>query len=284
MENAEIKRATNLSKVSTHQALISYLSSNDRLDSSKQVYHYTRLSSILSIIKSGYWVIRSPKDMNDNFEYQNWNENDWTNIFFISFMSEQKENIGMWSLYAQPWHEGVKVAIEARAFKNWIKNTKSVYKANPNTFEVDEHSSFTIGEAAKIKFTSVAYSDFELPSKPEHIHVGAAQNDILKTVTGVPSLAGYIKNDAWDYEKEIRLRVDLARNIDCEAVAIKLTSELIDAMTITKGPRFKGNLQEVIENELQKNISHGTSLFFNRITTIPCDRCIKRKEEKNETN
>ena len=86
MINTENKGSTNLSKVSTPQELISYLSSNDRVDSSKQVYHYTRLSSILNIIKSGYWIMRSPKGMNDSFEYQNWNESDWKNIFFISFM------------------------------------------------------------------------------------------------------------------------------------------------------------------------------------------------------
>lgn len=277
MRNQENKESTNLSKVSTPQELISYLSSNDRLDSSKQVYHYTRLSSILNIIKSGYWIVRSPKGMNDSFEYQNWNEDDWKNIFFISFMSEQKENIGMWSLYAQPWSNGVKVAIDAKAFKHWIKSTKTIYKANPQTFEVYEDIAFVIGENAKITSSAVAYSDFESlnESVEEHIHVGGAKNDMLKRATGVPSLAGYIKNDAWDYEKEVRLRIDLERHIECEAVAIKLTEELINAITIIKGPRFNGDLQKAIEQELEKNIPNGASLFFDRIASIPCDNCDK---------
>ena len=197
-------------------------------------------------------------------------------------MSEQKENIGMWSLYAQPWVTGVKVAIDAKAFKNWIKNTKTIYKADPNTFEVDEYTTFSVGENAKIKYAAVAYSDFEAPSETtmEHIHVGGAKNDILRTATGVPLLAGYIKNDAWDYEKEIRLRVDLDRNIDCDAVAIKLTQDLIDAITIIKGPRFNGALQEVIEKELSKSIPNGTSLFFDRIASIPCDQCNQERRSR----
>ena len=286
MINTENKESTNLSKVSTPQELISYLSSNDRVDSSKQVYHYTRLSSILSIIKSGYWIVRSPKGMNDSFEYQNWDESDWKNIFFISFMSEQKENIGMWSLYAQPWPNGVKVSIDAKAFKNWIKNTKTIYKANPETFEVYESVAFTVGENAKIKYAAVAYSDFEShnESTTEHIHVGGAKNDALKVATGVPTLAGYIKNDAWDYEKEVRLRIDIDRNIECEAVAIKLTEEIIDAITIIKGPRFNGDLQKAIENELKKAIPNGASLFFDRIASIPCDKCNQGGKTNHETN
>lgn len=274
------KKSSNLSKVETPCELISYLSLNDRLKSSKQVYHYTSLSSILSILKSGYWIVRSPRRMNDSFEYQNWAESDWKNIFFISFMSEQKENIGMWSMYAQPWSSGIKVAIDTKVFKAWIKKTKIIYKANSETFEVDENIVFEVGKTAKVKFSAVAYSDFELLNKTECIHVGSAINKKLKKATGIQLLAGYIKNDAWDYEKEIRLRVELDKSIDCDAVAIKLSQEIIDAITIVKGPRFEGNLQERIDKEVKLNIPNDMSLFFNRISYIPCDKCIYRSRDK----
>ena len=243
--------STNFKEISNSDELISYLSSKKRLDNSKEVYHYTSLYSIISIINNGYWIMRSPRKMNDRFEYQNWDENDWKNVFFTSFMYEQKENIGMWSLYGQPWKYGVKVAINVKAFKKWIKETKIVYKANPNNFKVDENTTYLIGENAKIKHTAVAYSNFESHdiTSNETLTIGGAKNESLKEATGVSKLAGYIKNDAWDYEKEIRLRIDLDLSIDCEAVAIKITEELINNIKIVKGPRFKEDINKNIEIE-----------------------------------
>ncbi len=261
--------------------LVEYLSASKRFENTSQVFHYTSLSSILNIIKSGYWIVKSPEKMNDKFEYQNWEQKCWHNIFFISFMMEQKENIGMWSLYAQPWESGVKVAIDKIAFNKWIRKTKEVYDANPDTYEVYDKTVFCVGKDVTIKSHTIAYSDFEAYTKShnETLHFGKTSNNIIKNATGVPLLAGYIKNDAWDYEKEIRLRFVVNKNINCKAVAIKITDELLDSIEIVKGPRFQGNIEEVIKAELKKEIPSDKSLFFDRIKSIPCDFC-KRKDKK----
>ena len=49
--------------------------------------------------------------MNDRLEYKTGRSLDptrWNNLFFSSFMCEDKENIGMWSMYSQPLGEGRK--------------------------------------------------------------------------------------------------------------------------------------------------------------------------------
>lgn len=48
-----------------------------------------------------------------------------------------------------------------------------------------------------------------------------------------------------------------------------------------KGPRFNGDLQKAIENELKKAISNGASLFFDRIASIPCDKCDQKGRNKS---
>lgn len=280
----EKMKVTDFKKASSPQEIVSYLSSWERLKKTTHLYHYTKLSSMIGIIKSGYWVMRSPECMNDIFEFENWSQYDWSGVFFASFMGEQKENIGMWSMYAQPWVDGVKIAIDKNTFKNWIKNIKTVYKADPETYEVDEHTTFEIGKDATIKYNAVAYSDYDGTDngKNESIRCGRAVNEQLKRGTGNPLLAGYIKNDAWDYEREIRLRVDIDKSIDCKAVAIKVPPELINAMTIVKGPRFKGDLCERIGAELGRNVSTDESLFFGKIKEVYCDMCTENSE-KGET-
>lgn len=131
----EKTKVTDFKTASSPQEVVSYLSSGERLKKTTHLYHYTKLSSMIGIIKSGYWIMRSPKDMNDIFEFENWSQYDWGGVFFASFMGEQKENIGMWSMYAQPWVDGVKIAIDKNTFKNWIKNIKTVYKADPETYD-----------------------------------------------------------------------------------------------------------------------------------------------------
>ena len=43
--------------------------------------------------------------MNDNLEYKNGDPHRLRNLFFSCFMCEDKESIGMWSMYAQPWEK-----------------------------------------------------------------------------------------------------------------------------------------------------------------------------------
>ena len=96
--------ATNFSKIDSPQDLISYLSnSKKRLTKQKSngaqyVYHYTKLSNVVSIIKSRSWWLKSPETMNDGLEFKNISESQQCNaVFFASFMYDSSESIAMWS-------------------------------------------------------------------------------------------------------------------------------------------------------------------------------------------
>ena len=284
IDNVAQSTVTDFSKISTPEQLIEYLSSGKRIGTGKSVYHYTHIGAVLSIIKKGYWIIKSPKGMNDTLEYQSWDVENWKNVFFASFMLEQKESIGMWSMYAQPWEKGVKIAIDGVAFKKWIRGIKEVYMADPDTYEVDPEP-VPISESTKIHHTAIAYADFENIDQAGILRYSNKNNAILNHTFGMPILCGYIKNDAWIYEREIRLRVDVDKKLPCKAVAIKLTDDLINAITIVKGPRFEGELISTIQKELDadkaSSIDIDKSLFFGKLKTISCDFC-KRKNMLKE--
>jgi RimJ/RimL family protein N-acetyltransferase len=284
VDNVTQGTITDFSKISTPEQLIEYLSSSKRIGTGKSVYHYTHIGAVLSIIKKGYWIIKSPEGMNDTLEYQSWSAENWKNVFFASFMLEQKESIGMWSMYAQPWEKGVKIAIDGVAFKKWIRGIKEVYMADPDTYEVDPEP-VPISESTKIHHTAIAYADFENIDQAGILRYSNKNNAILNHAFGMPILCGYIKNDAWIYEREIRLRVDVDKKLPCKAVAIKLTDDLINAITIVKGPRFEGELilsiQKELDAEKASSIDTDKSLFFGKLKTISCDFC-KRKNMLKE--
>ncbi len=255
--------------IKTSDELIAYLSDiNRRLSNNSMIYQYTNLSSAINIIKNGYWYLGTPKNMNDGLELQQGTDA-WDNIFFSSFMTEQKESIAMWSMYAQPWENGVMISIPVREFKQWVKDIRIVYSADPKSKKIDRNN-FVYLNNAKISVTKVAYSNQNNNKKYRLITCGSAQNSILKRLDD-PKLIGYIKNDAWSYEKEVRLRVDLGTDFDFQGVAIDIPDYLINSLTITNGPRFKGDIMEQVKSEIKKSIKTNSSLFYGNLKYIPCD-------------
>lgn len=101
-------------EIETSKDLISYLDSKERLKHRKYVYHYTTLPNVIAMLKSKTWHLGNARNMNDLIEYANGDKSRWKNLFFASFMSENKESIAMWSMYSQPWEKGVKITISIK--------------------------------------------------------------------------------------------------------------------------------------------------------------------------
>ena len=105
--------------IETPEELKRYLDdSMRRLDNTPYLHHYTNVSRVVDMIRSGTWHLGNAEGMNDNLEYKNGDAPRWRNLFFSCFMCEDKESIGMWSMYAQPWEKGVKISIPKVAVKN----------------------------------------------------------------------------------------------------------------------------------------------------------------------
>lgn len=271
--------STNFQEISSSDNLLKYLKSYRRLENIDYVYHYTTLDSIIKIIESGYWIINNPLAMNDELELEHWDKDSMERIFFISFMKEQKESIGMWSMYAQPWDSGVKISISKKALKKWIKSIDRYYLIRQNEKGknvVNESRWFKIPKGNKPFLATVAYTNSDdMTGDEERLVCGDSTNKIIKNIYDFPNLTGYIKNIAWSYEKEIRLRFNLDEKYS--AIAVKVTDELISDITITKGPRFNGDLEKTIREKFDKEIHTDESLFFNKLSYIYCDKCLETK-------
>ena len=60
----------------------------------------------------------------------------------------------------------------------------------------------------------------------------------LKGVDTTPQMTGYIKNAAWRYENEVRIRAELPYSVGKEKIMIKIPDYVLSAITVMEGPSF----------------------------------------------
>ena len=64
------------------------------------------------------------------------------------------------------------------------------------------------------------------------------KNTKIPNCQQISELTGYIKDDAWDYEKEVRLKAEFENTFGFRRVAIKIPDSVLDEITISSGPLF----------------------------------------------
>lgn len=268
------KRETDFSKITNVEDLIAYLNdSSKRLENRNYFYHYTKLNRVIDIYEGKKWHLGNANCMNDRLEYENGDHRRWKNIFFACFMTDVKESIGMWSMYAQPWEDGVLITIPKKAVQTWIKNIKTIYEISCVDFKPTGRT-IGIDDKNKIFLSSVAYSNCDSTEENERLNWSTAINMNIKMPTHIPELTGYIKDSAWDYEKEIRIKAVLSEGHSFSRIAIEIPDEVLDSITITSGPLFKGRLVDRLQEEIQKRATLSNSLFTDKLSIIAtCSEC-----------
>lgn len=276
-------------EVSNPEELIGYLKDkvtnlNDtRNNQQLYIYHYTSTKAVKSILKEKQWYLNSPANMNDGLERLHLDEANVDNFLFSSFLEEGKESIAMWSMYSQPWEEGILIRIPIEKMKEWNNSNPSIYSADSK-----EHKAIKKLDNAQLTFHSVAYTnaDSKEGGEDEMLRCGGKQNMKLSNIYKHNDLAGYIKDDAWSYEKEIRLRVNVPTNEKHGGVMLDIPQDILDSFQFVTGPRFAGNLLSIIRKIDPKFSSERitSSLFTGRLIWVYCDSCNKNKKTESEVS
>ena len=275
---AEQKKRKSLSfdTIDNLNDLKKYLDSGARLNNSQYLYQYTTVSALVNMLRGKTMHLSNAKYMNDQLEYQNGDPDIWENLFFSCFMMEEDESIGMWGMYAQPWRDGVKISIHKDTLRRWINETKELIEISQETKQPT--GKVISGENAfRLWLSTVAYSNFDgvnVKDDEETLRCGGQENKILKKVPHRPELTGYIKDMAWSYEKEVRVKVQFDNSVGFERVAIRMPDYVIESMEITPSPLFEGDLMDRIEKEINHQMRTSTSKFVGKLKIrSACDSC-----------
>lgn len=269
--------------ISTENDLIAYLDdTKDRLRKRDFLYHYTNLDRVVSLYTNKKWHLGNAKCMNDRLEYESGDLLRWENIFFASFMTDVKENIGMWSMYGQPWDDGVLITIPKKIVVDWVDGIQEIHEVSCDDFRLTGKT-IKKDEKNRIFLSSVAYSNCDNPDGGERLTWSTAANTIIKNSPHIPELTGYIKNSAWDYEREIRIKAVLSNGHGFSRVAIDIPDAVLEAITIIPGPLFKGPLEGRLKDEILKKIKVSKSLFSEKLNIgRGCSHCARKVEGNNK--
>ncbi len=252
--------------------LAQYLTSKRKISELQEKYvsHYTNFVSAKKIVSGKKIYLCNPAYMNDGLEFSS-PKMDCSKLYFASFSLESSENMGMWSMYGQPWEAGIKISIPKKLFLKWKSQINEVFYVDPNTNQISYSNPLGL-DMYKSSITRVAYFELDKLGKVQQIRCGEnARNTQIKSVDS-PVLAGYIKDIAWSYEKEIRLRIDLKTKCDKKNVAVPIPDEIVNNMIITTSPRFD---QKINPKDFDGVADIKSSIFTGKLNYIYCDRCKK---------
>ena len=273
MEN---KINTKFEELKTHDELIAYLDSSRRLQNSRYLYQYTTISALVNMIRTRTMHLGNAKYMNDQLEYQNGSSDVWNNLFFTCFMMEDDESIGMWSMYAQPWRDGIKISIPKDILKKWVSEVDEIIEISQETKRPTGRK-LASSDGFRVWISAVAYSNAEginLKKTSEFLQVGTVKNELIHNPHTCPELTGYIKDMAWSYEKELRIKAQFDNWQGFQRAAIKLPDYVINSMIITASPLFDGDLITRLKEAIQEQLGVGTSKFTGKLSIRnACDNC-----------
>ena len=239
------------------------------------VVKYTRLSTLIRMLENHKWYIGNPRKMNDKKELANFPWAQWKRIFYSCFAANETESIAMWSLYGRPWADGISITIQNDFFSEWMRNTSTVYYLDGHMFHVLPN--------AELSIVQVAYTN-ELSKDPEGPHIlscNGQQNHYVTNIFGTEAdvyeefydpteLAGAVKDIAWSYENEIRIRCDVKDEFVPDCVFIDIPDYIINNMVITAGPMFYGNLEYRLGELYSEKLHLKYSIFCHYLQGMPC--------------
>ena len=159
--------------------------------------------------------------------------------------------MAMWGLYGLPWKDAIRICIPKKEMIEWFNSIDTIYVWDENK-EIGPINTFekTLADIVYIYGTK-DNSSFTLTQ---------AFNNVTKKNTGSfrkldeqKEMTGYIKNYAWRYENEVRLKIKLNQSVNTEKICIHLPQSIIDSIKITTGPCFVWKNSELYERFMNEN-------------------------------
>ena len=220
MEEPEPK--TKQEDIKDTDSLLSYL--QNPAGGFRSAYHYTSLEALYQICSNKTLRLSRMSKMNDEFERELFCTN--RDFFFClsKGVDEEKDNFGLWAMYGnlggekscEPKDIGVKIYFSSDALKQICK------------------------ENEKLSIHRVAYTDlidnYDKPTNRK-IYVGSHSTEINDF--DKDKCSGFIKDVAWRYENEMRLRIagDSERITD-KTKDIPISDEILSSLKVYPSPLY----------------------------------------------
>lgn len=201
-------------------------------------YHYTTWDSFekIAMNRSFLFTRGNALSMNDQHEPQKGSWEIWNKTYIGSFSFGSAENMAMWGLYGLPWEDAVRLEIPKEQMIQWVKSINFVTLWNGTDGRIVSNCNVTLADIIYID-GKVGSTDIRLSRA--NTSKSIAKFPELHGIASDPRMTGYIKNYAWHYENEVRLKIELPHNVGYDKIKVNVPAELIDSIKVTTGPNFQ---------------------------------------------
>ncbi len=247
--------AKKLKEVDSVQSLLDFLEMKG--NNHENYHHYTNIDSLIHIISSGYFHLTKGNSISINDQHEAKMKGSyemWQKTYIGSFAFGESENMAMWGLYGLPWEDAVRITIPRKIMKEWISQTNEIFGVK----QVDGGCErVKLAVDANIKLSDIVYINGKRNSNSSKLSwsnesINIDNNSVFSRIDTRSEMTGFIKNEAWKYENEVRIHIQTKSPVEYEKIAIKIPDEVISSMVITKGPYFCGDLMGRVENRYQQ--------------------------------
>ena len=213
-------------------------------------YHYTTWDSLKKILKYKTFLLTRGNSLNINDQHEahmkgSWEE--WNKIYIGSFAFGPSENMAMWGLYGLPWHDAVRLSIPKHKMNTWVDSIQEI-----KLFENGKTESFH--DSFDASLNDVVYASGAEGDPIKYIYRGKNLNAKLPLgADKAKEMTGYVKNCAWQYENEVRLRIRLNHDTGFERIQVSVPDEVIDSINVTTGPYFRWKSEDLYEQLIHEN-------------------------------
>lgn len=201
----------------------------------EDIIQYTTLDSVKSMFDSNMIVARKHDVQNDKYELECFNEKCWENLYSTSFMQAAEENIAMWVMYGAAKggkiNKGIQISLSSEDFRDWASKIDTAYLLDSNYEKIKEIKGFSRNTHR------VAYTKISPGGTGSHeLKIGWDRKKWSQNEYDNDRLAGYIKDFAWEYEKEIRISVWTNDSFKNKMIGIPMDKNILSKIKFTLSP------------------------------------------------
>ena len=251
---------TDMDKVKSWESLQVFL--QEQAEQNERLFHYTTLESLMCIIRNKSFRITRMDLMNDKAEKKLGNQKDRSENYVMSF-TQGKEYISMWAMYGRPSGIKLRLDFDRELFQKTINN--NFYRDSQLTRRIPVHN---LDHKAIFSKSGWVLSDIVYLDKDKHLfkHNGGIFTEIDANEAMIENMAGFVKYDAWEFEKETRLSVNIRSDYEVKPeypshIYTGISKDLIKTFHVTFNPWLSDEMKKVVREGL-KSVAH---------FDVPCD-------------
>ena len=225
-----------------------YMNMGSKPKDQKVLFHYSNINSIHAILSNGCFWLGSISRMNDYLESEFYNSSCSDKLLYFASFSRFDENLAMYKMYGDRY-SGASLKI---SYSDMISLVNSLQIDSTEYYDgVVVHDSLETDKHIRVKMYLATVCYKELHSNV--LKVGTVSNNLISNPLNNPELAGFVKLDGWEYEKEVRLcaetDIDLGVN---DRIAIHIPTEIIKKVEVIKCPGFDNGKNKNVLSKLKR--------------------------------